>query len=215
MDTSKVLDTATLVDQATLSDTESIEDTLSVSDTASVSDIVSVTENVMELLELATDWPFYKEVFRLFTSQWKHPGTTAKLKRIYVIKNRKDPKLQLRFHGTRRACTIGSGSLDPCDKPECNLCNILKEGFLLERAKASRYAKNLKGHVSSDEYVLILCGVDPGQSKDMATAGDPGECDTAEGLTFAKGGQLHYQETFVRCSSRITPLGLVVYSRTP
>lgn len=44
--------------------------------------------------------------------------------------------------------------------------------------EASRYAKNLKGHVLSDEYVLILCGVDPGQSKDMATAGDPGECDT-------------------------------------
>ncbi|KAJ5094439.1 hypothetical protein N7456_010300 [Penicillium angulare] len=150
----------------------------------------------------------------MFDSEWKHSGTTAKLKRIYVIKNRKDPKFQLGFHGTRRACTIGSDSTDPCDNPECCLCSILKDGFSLERAQADRYVKNYENN--SDERVLILCGVEFLRTQELKMAGDPGaNVDTVIGVTKANGGELFYHETAVRSVEQIKPLGLVVYSRCP
>ncbi|KAJ5810482.1 uncharacterized protein N7503_002700 [Penicillium pulvis] len=171
---------------------------------------------------------FYQKVSREFNSKWKHSKTTGELVSIYVIKNAKDPKLELRFHGTQRACKIGSGSLEPCDKEECYLCSILKNGFSLEHAnpramfgrgiyssvvssKANIYAKN--HHVRSKKHVLILCGLDPGRVKNMKAAGTPGRCDSVEGLTKANGGQLAYQESVVYNTSRIKPIGLVVYTR--
>lgn len=54
-----------------------------------------------------------------------------------ISKDAKDPKLELRFHGTRRACQMGSGSIEPCDNENCYLCCILKNGFSL--AHASKY----------------------------------------------------------------------------
>ncbi|KAJ5517778.1 hypothetical protein PEX1_051700 [Penicillium expansum] len=164
----------------------------------------------------------------MFKSEWKHPKTKGKLVSIYVVKNAKNPRLKLRFHGTQRACMIGNGSLQPCDNIECYLCSILKKGFSTNHAnagsmfgagiyssvvssKADIYSRN--HHIRSHAHVLILCGVDAGYSVDMKAAGNPGPCDSVEGLTKAEGGQLEYPETVVYDPARIKPLGLVVYTR--
>ncbi|OQE38358.1 hypothetical protein PENCOP_c008G06901 [Penicillium coprophilum] len=182
----------------------------------------------MELILLDDDTRFYKKVSGMFHRQWKHPNTKAKLVSIYVIKNAKEPGLKLRFHGTQRACKIGSGSLEACNNAECYLCSILKKGFSIDNAstrsmfgpgiyssvvssKANIYSRN--HHVRSHKHVLLLCGLDPGNSVDMTVAGIPGPCDSVEGLTKAEGGQLDYQETVVYDPARIKPLGLVVYTR--
>ncbi|OJJ46850.1 hypothetical protein ASPZODRAFT_15543 [Penicilliopsis zonata CBS 506.65] len=160
----------------------------------------------------------------MFHCEWRHPNKKAKLVSIYVIKNAKDSRLKLRFHGTQRACKIGSGSLQPCDKSECYLCGILNNGFSLSQAntkgmfgpgiyssvvssKADVYANN--HHIHCNRHVIILCGVDPGNSIDMKAAGFPGPCDSVEGLTKADGGSLEYQETVVYDPARIKPIGLV------
>ncbi|KAL3456437.1 hypothetical protein BJX64DRAFT_41348 [Aspergillus heterothallicus] len=182
----------------------------------------------MELIELDSSSRFHKKVSWMFKREWRHPNTKGKLVSIYVIKNAKDPKLKLRFHGTQRACRIGAGSLDPCDDDECYLCSILKKGFTLDHAnvramfgrgiyssvvssKADIYAKN--HHVRSHKHVLILCGLDLGTPKVMLAAGDPGQCDSVEGATKPEGGQLEYPETVIYDPKRIKPLGLVVYTR--
>ncbi|KAJ5634361.1 hypothetical protein N7528_002203 [Penicillium herquei] len=142
-----------------------------------------------ELIHLGTRSRFYKEVSEMFYSEWRHPNTKAELLSIYVIRDAKDPELELRFHGTQRACKIGSGSLEPCDKVECNLCGILKNGF------------------------SVAHSIDRGNAKEMAAAGHPGACDSVEGLTTANGGTLKYPETVIYDPARIKPLGLVVYTR--
>ncbi|KAL2793181.1 hypothetical protein BJX66DRAFT_326235 [Aspergillus keveii] len=165
----------------------------------------------------------------MFSREWKHPNTKGKLASIYVIKNAKDPKLKLRFHGTQRACRIGAGSLDPCDNDECYVCGILKKGFTLDHAnlramfgpgiystvvssKADIYAKN--HHVRSHKHVILLCGLDLGTPVTMYAAGLPGPCDSVEGATKAEGGALEYRETVVYDPARIKPIGLVV-NKTP
>lgn len=85
----------------------------------------------------------------MFSSEWKHPNTRGELRRVYVMyvclnfrgillidlsKDARDPKLKLRFHGTRRACQMGTDSVEPCDNVSCCLCSILKNGFSLARA---------------------------------------------------------------------------------
>ncbi|KAL2867616.1 uncharacterized protein BJX67DRAFT_371940 [Aspergillus lucknowensis] len=161
----------------------------------------------------------------MFQNEWKHPNTKAKLVSIYVIKNTKRPGLKLTFHGTQRACKIGAGSLDPCDKDECYLCCILKKGFTLDHAnpramfgpgiyssvissKADIYAKN--HHIHCHKHVLILCGVDLGTPKVMQRAGLPGKCDSVEGATRPEGGTLEYPETVIYDPARIKPIGLVL-----
>ncbi|KAJ5631675.1 uncharacterized protein N7484_011775 [Penicillium longicatenatum] len=187
-----------------------------------------VTDKPMELIRLEKSARFHQQVSHMFNSEWKHPNTRAELVSICVIKNTKDPKLELRFHGTQRACSIGSSSLEPCDNDECYLCSILENGFSLEYAKptsmfgsgiystvvsskANIYAKN--HGVNSKKHVLILCGIDPGKVKTTKGAGDPGLCDSVEGLTRADGGRLVYQESVMYDEARIKPIGLVVYTR--
>ncbi|KAJ5717659.1 hypothetical protein N7488_003305 [Penicillium malachiteum] len=182
----------------------------------------------LELIHLGTRSRFYNEVSEMFYSEWRHPNTKAKLLSIYVIRDAKDPELELRFHGTQRACKIGSGSLEPCDKVECKLCSILKNGFSVAHSKktcmfgpgiyssivsskANLYAKNHRLH--SKKHVLIICGVDRGNAKEMKAAGVPGTCDSVEGITRANGGALNYPETVIYDAARIKPLGLVVYTR--
>ncbi|KAL2851168.1 hypothetical protein BJY01DRAFT_245105 [Aspergillus pseudoustus] len=161
----------------------------------------------------------------MFKNEWRHPNTKGKLVSIYVVKNAKDPKLKLRFHGTQRACRIGAGSLDPCDNDECYICSILKKGFSTTHAnprgmfgpgiyssivssKADIYARN--HHIRSHKHVIILCGVDLGHSVTMKVAGLPPPCDSVEGATKPEGGQLEYPETIVYDGARIKPIGLVV-----
>ncbi|KAJ0415141.1 hypothetical protein BJY00DRAFT_305099 [Aspergillus carlsbadensis] len=165
----------------------------------------------------------------MFSREWKHPNTKGKLVSVYVIKNAKNPKHELRFHGTQRACRIGAGSLDPCDNDECYICSILKKGFTLDHAnqramfgpgiystvvssKADIYAKN--HHVRSHKHVILLCGVELGTPKTMYAAGHPGLCDSVEGATKADGGALEYRETVVYDERKIKPIGLVV-DKTP
>ncbi|KAJ5520068.1 hypothetical protein N7463_000521 [Penicillium fimorum] len=78
-------------------------------------------------------------------------------------------------------------------------------------SKANLYSRN--HHVRSHKHVLIICGLDPGNSVDMTAAGIPGPCDSVEGLTKAEGGTLEYQESVVYDPARLKPLGLVVYMR--
>ncbi|KAJ5720965.1 uncharacterized protein N7483_008899 [Penicillium malachiteum] len=79
------------------------------------------------------------------------------------------------------------------------------------RTLANLYAKNYRLH--SRKHVLILCGVDCGNAKEMKLAGAPGPCDSVEGVTKANGGSLLYPETVIYDAARIKPLGLVVYTR--
>ncbi|KAJ6028424.1 hypothetical protein N7540_004000 [Penicillium herquei] len=159
----------------------------------------------LELIRLDTGSRFYKEVSEMFDSGWKHPNTKAELFSIYVI-DTKDPDLELRFHGTQRACKIGSGSRKLCDKIECNVCSILKNGFSVAHSKDTcMFGPGI--------YSSIISSIDYGNAKEMKAAGAPGPCDSVEGLTKAKGGKLVYPETVIYDTARIKPLGLVVYTR--
>ncbi|KAF9891386.1 hypothetical protein FE257_004242 [Aspergillus nanangensis] len=166
----------------------------------------------------------------MFTREWRHPNQKAKLLSVSIIKNAKEPRFtQIRFHGTQRACTIGNNPLQTCDESECYLCQVLKNGFSIQHSnpksmfgpgiytsvvssKANIYARNY--HIRSHKHVLLICAIDPGNSRTMRVAAAPGAgVDSIEGATKPEGGTLEYPETVVFNEKNIKPVGLVVYTR--
>jgi len=91
----------------------------------------------------------------------RHPLTS--LITIYACRNtRGDGTFKTRFHGTKCACNIGPGhknELKPCNKADCCLCSILKNGFDIGRARwCGLFGPGIySSSCSSSESFLFFC----------------------------------------------------------
>ncbi|KAK0721724.1 hypothetical protein B0T26DRAFT_642923, partial [Lasiosphaeria miniovina] len=189
-----------------------------------------------------------------FNDNWLHRGKTGEVCRIYLasltdlrrsargqrfaraLKNRGHGVFMTRFHGTQRACRIGEGDgdIEPCDKPECHVCGILKNGFDLKFAKttgmfgsgiysttcsskADIYAKN--SHVRTNRHVILICRIVGDRPQLLTNAeahrrGLDSNYNCVEAVLTSAGGGVQYPETVVYDEELIIPVGLVVYKRT-
>ncbi|RWA05028.1 hypothetical protein EKO27_g10075 [Xylaria grammica] len=101
---------------------------------------------VVQMYRVYPDNPKYQEYETKFNKGWTHAGKTARIKRIYLAKDkdvnkayrgkrfnqyRGNKRYQTYFHGTQRACNIGrwGTSLRYCKKPDCSLCGIMWRSF--------------------------------------------------------------------------------------
>ncbi|KJK74318.1 hypothetical protein H634G_10464 [Metarhizium anisopliae BRIP 53293] len=185
---------------------------------------------VQSLDRLDENCKFYKHLTHLFYCKWLHPGTSAKIKSIYIKKNCKDPRHHIRFHGTQRACYEGSSGdkWKPCSNNSCYTCSILRNGFSISKSdpssmfgpaiystivssKANLYAKN--HNIASRKHAIIVCGVFLGRCACVSRPGDYSAFDTVEATTTSQGGSVNYPETVSYRQRNVVPLGVIIYTR--
>ncbi|GJE95772.1 hypothetical protein PsYK624_119590 [Phanerochaete sordida] len=111
-----------------------------------------VYESTPVLLEIPSSHEEFREIAALFREKWLHPPTEKKplpgdVVKIYKVYSRKNHVARFRaykelkgnprrrWHGTTRRCCIGDDNADFCTDEQCAMCGILKNSFLVDKAK--------------------------------------------------------------------------------
>ncbi|KJA16899.1 hypothetical protein HYPSUDRAFT_219214 [Hypholoma sublateritium FD-334 SS-4] len=190
----------------------------------------------------------YEIISERFLNGWLHPDKpTPTIKQIFLVahstreghtyaRNFNDyynrvGNMQMLFHGTRCECRIGRGSLKACDSETCNLCEIIKGSYSMEKAKGQQmfgrgiYTTEVSSKADvyvdnvddSQDSIMILNQVALGRSKIMYEAchnmqAAPPTYDSVTAATYAHGGEVRYHEAVVYREDAICPHAIVVYS---
>ncbi|KAF9474500.1 ADP-ribosylation [Pholiota conissans] len=211
----------------------------------------SCYDSRVNLIHVPPNDPEYHNISEKFLNGWKHAyKVVPTIKRIFYIAygtaeglqhlanfseySNRVGNVEMLFHGTQRVCSIGetTDSVTVCTSQECNLCNIVRGSYDMEKAKGKRMFGSgiYSTQVSSkaDEYsgnadpyvhtrVMILNQVALGRSKIMYEASHemqhaPPMYNSVTGATYPEGGKLNYHEAVVYREDAICANAIVVYS---
>ncbi|KAF8193784.1 hypothetical protein BJ912DRAFT_231340 [Pholiota molesta] len=210
----------------------------------------SCYDSSVNLIHVPPNDPEYHIVSQKFLDGWSHPhkavptvrrvfyvaySTAAGLEHLGKFSDycNRVGNVQMLFHGTQRACRIGetSTSVTACTSQECNLCNILRGSYNMERAKGRMFGPGIYStRVSSkaDDYsntsdpsvytrVMIVNHVALGRSKTMYEASHdmqhaPHLYNSVTAATYPEGGKVNYHEAVVYREDAICANAIVVYS---
>ncbi|PPQ71167.1 hypothetical protein CVT26_011028 [Gymnopilus dilepis] len=191
-----------------------------------------------------------REVAKKFLDGWKHPHKTKPtVKNIFYVAystkglehlakfsdySNRVGNTQMLFHGTRRACRIAEypTNVTACSRNDCNLCNILRGSYNMERAKGARmFGPGIYSTLVSskaDDYstnsdttlrtrVMIVNHVALGRSKTMYEASHdmqhaPHLYNSVTAATYPEGGKVNYHEAVVYREDAICANAIVIYS---
>ncbi|KAF8874517.1 hypothetical protein CPB84DRAFT_1797406 [Gymnopilus junonius] len=176
----------------------------------------------------------YQIIAQKFLDGWKHPHKTKPtIKNIFYVAyssnglthlgkfsdySNKVGNTQMLFHGTRRACRIAESphNVTACSRSDCNLCNILRGSYNMERAKGARmfgpgiYSTLVSSKADDYSTIWTISKTMYEASHDMQHA--PHLYNSVTAATYPEGGKVNYHEAVVYREDAICANAIVVYS---
>ncbi|RSL52547.1 hypothetical protein CEP54_010862 [Fusarium duplospermum] len=174
------------------------------------------------LYRLSESNHLYQDLREDFYNSWRHPDKRATVRAIYCVREselnasyrgrrfnqyciRGGSRFKLRYHGTRRACHVGNGSM---------FGNGVYSSTV--SSKADIFAEN--HHIRSTLHAVLICRVVSNRPQylrrpdNCRSRPDPGY-DSVEAVLDRNGGRVRYPETIIYREDAIVPVAVVMYTR--